>query len=79
MVGETCRQRQSVDANSVRACEWVVADIKGFYAAFKRVERRRDILRPMDFRCDCFQAERARRCLGLIAYPVRPRDFRYWP
>ena len=31
---EACRQRQSVDTDSIRAREWVITDIKGFYAAF---------------------------------------------
>jgi hypothetical protein len=54
-------QRQGVNSNPVGVCEGVSAHVKGIYAAFERLEGRRDIRRLPDFECDDLETECAGR------------------
>jgi len=65
MVGSRAADAQSADANPAGGCERVVADVEGFYAALKRIERGRNVFGPTDFRCNSFETQCAGGGLSL--------------
>jgi hypothetical protein len=60
-------QRQSVDLNLVRGCQWVGNNVQGLGAAPECFESRPDIFGPLDLWRDDFQRKRAGRCLDIEA------------
>src|SRR5262249_42109618 len=62
------RPMLSVNSNPIGRQKWRGADIKCIRAALERVERGRDILRPLDLRCDYSEVERAGRGLSLAHF-----------